>query len=156
MNITILSRIVTLLTALLITLSTLLFLQNHHYIPPVRTLYITWYHQLFSHEINSLHTLYAAETDKSVTIAIPLDHEVIKRTIDGIKDHLNTVLEIEKVDGKIVKYILQTEKDNKQLFTLDPKSGKLQGTFTTFKHTAHDGTIIIKLIPVDPHLVKGS
>ena len=156
MNITILTRIVTILTTLLLMLSTLLFLQNNHYIPPVSELCSKWYNRLFSHEIDSLHTLYTTRTDKPVTVAVPLDHEVLKRTIDGLKFHLNTVLDIEKVDGKIVKYILQTGENGKRHFKVDQKSGKLQCAFKTFKHTADDGTIVVKLVPVNPRWVKGS
>jgi len=80
----------------------------------------------------------------------------MKRTQEGLKFHLNTVLDIEKVDGKIVKYILQTTEDGKKHFQLDQKSGKLQGAFKTFKHIADDGTIVVKLVPVNPRWIKGS
>ncbi len=156
MNITILTRIVTLLTALLLTLSALLFLQNRHYIPPLPVLYAKWHDRLFSHEIDSLHTLYTTRTNKPVTVAVPLNNEIVKRTLEGLKFHLNTVLDIEKVDGKIVKYVLQTTEDGERHFKLDPKSGKLQGAFKTFKHIADDGTIVVKLVPVNPRWVKGS
>ncbi len=156
MNIAILTRIVTILTSLLLTLSILLFLQNRHYIPPIAVLYTKWYNKLFSHEINSLQTLYKIKTDKPVTVALPLNHEIMKRTQEGLKFHLNTVLDIEKVDGKIVKYILQTTEDGKKHFQLDQKSGKLQGAFKTFKHIADDGTIVVKLVPVNPRWIKGS
>ena len=154
MHITILTRIVTLLTALLLALSALLFLQNCHYIPPVPVLYTKWHDRLFSHEINSLHALYTTRTNKPVTVAVPLGQDVLKRTMEGLKFHLNTVLETEKFDGKTVKYILQTAEDGERHFKLDPKSGKLQGAFKTFKHIADDGTVVVKLIPVNPRWVK--
>jgi len=156
MNITILTRVVTFLTALLLTLSVLLFLQSRHYIPPLPTLYSQWYNRFFSHEIDDLHTLYTTKTDKLVAVAVPLNHEVVKRTMEGLKFHLNTVLDIEKIDGRIVKYVLQTSEDGKKHFKLDPKSGKLQGAFKTFKHIADDNTMVIKLVPVNPRWIKGS
>jgi mRNA-degrading endonuclease YafQ of YafQ-DinJ toxin-antitoxin module len=157
MNITTLTRLVFGLTTLLIMLSVLLFLQNNHYIPNLGTLYSQFKKELFSHEINSLQRLYKANTDKKpVQVALPLDTESIQRTMQGLKFHLNTVLDIQKVDGNIVKYILQIPENGKQHFTIDTKTHQLKGAFKTFKHTADDGTIVFKLVPVNPAWVKGS
>jgi len=156
MSITTMTRIVSWLTALLFMLSALLFLQNRHVIPPFPTLWTKWQNRLFSHEVRSLHSLYGIKTDKPLKVALPLEPDVIKRTEEGLKFHLNTVLNIEKINGKIVKYIIQTAEDGQPHFTLDPKTKELKGTFKTFKHIADDGSIIVKLVPINPEWIKGS
>ncbi len=156
MPVSTLSKIVLSLTILLVVLSTLLFLQQKRYIPALPVLYNNLKQQLVSDEIESLQKLYQTATNKPVTLSLSLDSRSIERVKEGLKHHLNTVLEIGKVDGKIVKYILQTAENGERHFTLDAKTHRLKGAFKTFKHTTDDGTVIVKLVPLNPAWIKGS
>ena len=155
-NITILTRLVFVLTTLLVMLSTLLFLQNNHYIPNLAALYSNLKKELFSQKINSLQTLYKTTTNKPIQVTLPLNADSMQRTAEGVRFHLNTVLDIQKVNGNIVKYILQMPENGKKYFTLDTRKHQLEGAFKTFKHTADDGTVVVKLVPVNPVWIKGS
>ena len=157
MQISTLYKLVSFLTGLLILLSTLLFLQNKHYIPTISTLVSNLYHaDKKATRVDSLQKLYALGSDKPVELSLALDKQSIDRTLRGLKHRLNTVLDVQKEpDGRIVKYILQVSENGKRYFSVDVKQNKLEGAFKTFKHYGDNGTVVIKLVPINPEWVQG-
>jgi len=157
MQISTLYKTVLFLTSLLVLLTILLFLQNKNYIPPV-TVFMD---ELKKHQnpkttyVDTLQTLYSLQSNQPVELSLALDQESIKRISRGLKHKLNTVLDVQKEEKHIVKYILQLSENGKQYFEVDPKEHKLKGAFKTFKHYSDNGTLIIKLVPVNPAWIKG-
>ena len=86
---------------------------------------------------------------------LTLDRQSIERTRHALQKQLDTVLDVQKKGSHIVKYILQIPEDGKTYFSIDADKGRLSGAFKTFRHQKEDGTIVVKLVPINPTWLKG-
>jgi hypothetical protein len=92
---------------------------------------------------------------KFIRLGVTLSKEMIDEVLDGIKKHKRIVFtakdgENENID---VKYIIELPDDGRKDFKFDAKSGKLDGYFRTFKDTFADGSLVVDLIPIPPHML---
>ena len=153
-----LSKIVASLFVLLVLLSTLLFLQTRNYIPPVASLLHLPQKGSKKPEIakiSSLDALYQLQSNSTLKLNLPLDRQSIERTRHALQKQLDTVLDVQKKGAHIVKYILQVPEDGKAYFRIDADAGRLSGAFKTFRHQKSDGTVVVKLVPINPAWLKG-
>jgi len=143
---------------LLVILTIVLFLQTKNYIPPVASLLQVPQKAHQKPEIvniSSLDALYRLRSNSTLKLNLPLDKQSIERTRHALQKKLNAVLDVQKKGSHIVKYILQIPEDGKTYFQIDAGTNRLSGAFKTFRHQKSDGTVVVKLVPINPAWLKG-